>query len=241
MPTKRASVAKKSASKKASAKKSSAKKKPVAAKKSAGKKVVAAKAKKSAAKKPAVKKTAAKASARAVSSKKPAAKAPAKVAPSKKPAAAATPKAAPAKAEKTAAAPSKRAAPAEAPAKKWGKRADLGNAIDAFFLKQPPHLRPILEELRRLVNEAAPTADSSIKWGMPFFTLNGTMMCALGAHKSHVNLILSGPPGTYADPEGRLAGDGKTGRHLKLTALEDLPTASVRTWLRTAVDLANKG
>jgi hypothetical protein len=70
--------------------------------------------------------------------------------------------------------------------------------------------------------------------------VNGAMMCALGGHKSHVNLILSGPPAAYSDPEGRLSGEGKTGRHLKLTTLEELPRVAVRRWLRTAADLARK-
>lgn len=99
---------------------------------------------------------------------------------------------------------------------------------------------PILEELRKLIEETAPDAVSSIKWGMPFYTLDGTMICALGGHRSHVNLILSGPAGAYADPEGRLAGEGKTGRHLKLTTLAELPRDVVRGWLRTAVELARK-
>jgi hypothetical protein len=64
------------------------------------------------------------------------------------------------------------------------------------------------------------------------------MMCALAGFKSHVNLILSGPPEAFPDPEGRLEGDGKTGRHLKLRALGELPTKSVRGWLRTAARLA---
>ena len=109
--------------------------------------------------------------------------------------------------------------------------------IDGFFTKQPPHLRAILEALRALVDEAAPDAASSIKWGMPFYTVNGAMMCALAGHKSHVNLVLAGPPGTFADPEGRLSGEGKTGRHLKLTSLDELPRDAVRGWLRTAAEL----
>lgn len=133
------------------------------------------------------------------------------------------------------------AKPAQPAMKKHGPRADFGAPIDGFFAKQPPHLRPILEELRKMVEAAAPDADSSIKWGMPFFSVRGAMMCALGSHKSHVNLILSGPPGTYADPEGRLEGDGKTGRRLKLTALEELPKAAVRGWLRTAAEVARAG
>ena len=119
-------------------------------------------------------------------------------------------------------------------------RADFGAPIDGFFAKQQPHLRPILEELRRLVEETAPDATSSIKWGMPFYSVGGNMMCALAGFKSHVNLILAGPPGTFADPEGRLAGDGKTGKHLKLRALDELPRAAVKGWLKTAAARARQ-
>jgi hypothetical protein len=126
------------------------------------------------------------------------------------------------------------------PAKKPAPRADYGLPIDGFFKKQPPHLRPILEKLRALVEELVPDADSSLKWGMPFYSLNGAMMCAIGGHKSHVNLILAGAPGTFDDPDGLLEGDGKTGRRLKLTRLDQLPEKAVRGWLRTAAAIARK-
>lgn len=123
---------------------------------------------------------------------------------------------------------------------KVGPRADFGAPIDGFFVKQPATQRAILEALRKLVDEAAPDAESSIKWGMPFYIVGGNMMCALAGHKSHVNLILSGPPGAFADPQGLLEGDAKGGRHLKLRALDELPREAVRGWLRTAVSLARK-
>lgn len=117
-------------------------------------------------------------------------------------------------------------------------RADFGAPIDGFFAKQPPQLRSILETLRAMVEEAAPDADASLKWGMPFYTVGGGMMCALTAHRSHVNLVLSGPPDAFADPDGRLEGAGKTGRHLRLTSVGELPRAAVAGWLRTAAGLA---
>ena len=122
-------------------------------------------------------------------------------------------------------------------AKKPAPRADFGAPIEGFFAKQPAHLRSILDELRALVEEVVPEAESSLKWGMPFYRVNGAMMCALAGHKSHVNLVLAGPPGTFADPEARLSGEGKTGRHLKLTSLDELPRDAVRGWLRTAAEL----
>jgi hypothetical protein len=143
-----------------------------------------------------------------------------------------------AKAKKTAA----KAAPrGRAPAKKFGTRADLGAPVDGFFAKQPQHLVPILEALRSLVDEAAPDATAAIKWGMPFYSVGPGMMCALAGFKGHVNLILPGPPGTYADPDGLLEGDGKTGRHIKLRSLDELPSKVVRGWLRTAAERARKG
>jgi hypothetical protein len=123
-------------------------------------------------------------------------------------------------------------------ARKPGPRADLGAPVDGFFARQPPALRPILDELRKLVGEAAPDAQSSLKWGMPFYSIGSSVLCALAGFKGHVNLILPGPPGTYADPDGRLQGSGKTGKHLKLRAIDELPRASVRGWLRTAAKRA---
>jgi hypothetical protein len=123
--------------------------------------------------------------------------------------------------------------PAAAPMK-FGPRKDLGAPVDGFFAKQPAHLRPILDQLRTMIAEAAPETTAATKWGMPFYSIGANMMCALAAFKAHVNLILPGPPGTYADPDALLEGDGKTGKHLKLRSSEELPRAAVRGWLRTA-------
>lgn len=177
--------------------------------------------------------------AKAAPAKTAAPKAPAKTAAPRDAAKTAAPKAAPAKAG-TADSPARRAEAPKAAAspKKPGPRSDFGAPIDAFFGKQPEALKPLLIELRRLVEEAAPEATSSLKWGMPCYSIGDTMMCLLGGHKAHVNLVLSGPPGTYADPRGLLSGDGKTGRHLKITSLAEMPVADVKRWLRAAADHA---
>jgi hypothetical protein len=120
------------------------------------------------------------------------------------------------------------------------KRADLGAPVGGFFAKQPPHLRPILDQLRKLVDDAAPDATSSLKWGMPFYEIGGNTYCALAGFKAHVNLILPGAPGTYVDPDGILQGEGKTGQHLKLRSLDELPRDTVSRWLRTAAARARK-
>ncbi len=144
----------------------------------------------------------------------------------------------PAAARRKAGAAKQKATRSAAVARRPAPRADLGAPIDGFFAKQPPHLGAILVVLRALVEEAAPDAESSIKWGMPFYTIHGTMMCALGGHRSHVRLVLSGPADAFPDPAGLLEGESANGRHLKLTSLDELPRDDVRRWLRVAADLA---
>ena len=128
----------------------------------------------------------------------------------------------------------KKPAATSAPKAKFGPRKDLGAPVEGFFAKQPPHLRSVLDQLRAMIAEAAPEATAATKWGMPFYSVGANIMCAMAAFKAHVNLILPGPPGTYADPDGLLEGDGKTGKHLKLRPTDTLPRTAVRDWLRTA-------
>ena len=73
---------------------------------------------------------------------------------------------------------------------------------------------------------------------MPFYTVGGETLCALAGFKAHVNLILPGPKGTYADPDDLLEGEGSTGRHIKVRSLDELPRAAVRGWLRVAAKRA---
>jgi hypothetical protein len=128
-----------------------------------------------------------------------------------------------------------------APAERVAPRADFGAPVDGWFTKQPPALRPITDGLRKLVDGAAKGGSSSLKWGMPFYELGGNMMCAIAAFKAHVNLILPGPPGTYADPDGLLDGGSSLGKHLKLRSIDDLREKTIKGWLRTAAARAKRG
>lgn len=157
-------------------------------------------------------------------------------APKKKAAAPKTPAAA-----KKVAAPAKKAAPgkkAAAPKKMAGPRADFGASIDSFFARPDLPLRDVLVEVRALVEQTVPDAVPALKWGQPFYTLEGQMLCGVAGHKAHVNLIFAGPPGTFADPGGLLAGEGQTGRRLTLRSVDDLPVAAVKGWLKAAATLA---
>jgi hypothetical protein len=133
-------------------------------------------------------------------------------------------------------APARRAAARTTqPPSRGASRADFGAPVAPYFARpRPPPLPEILEALREVVEEAVPDAEASIKWGAPCYTVKGAAVCALGAHRAHVNLVLWGPGALFADPEGRLSGEGNVGRILKLTALDELPRAAARRWIRAA-------
>ena len=188
--------------------------------------------------------TKAKAKAKAAPAKAKAAPAKAKAAPTK---AKAKAKPAPAKAKaKGKAAPAKAASAKAKPArlvspKHAMQRSDYGAPAGSFFTRQPAPMRAILEDLRGIIESEAPEATASLKWGMPVYAIGDNNFCSLGAHKAHVNLIFWGSPEIYDDPHGHLAGDGKMGRHLKVTTLEDLPRNEIRGWVRAAAERARAG
>jgi hypothetical protein len=138
--------------------------------------------------------------------------------------------------KKTASAPKKKTAKnaaANAAPKKPARRADFGTPVDSFFARQSPAFKPITDALRKLVEDGLPGAESSIKWGMPFYKVKGKMCVAIGVHKAHVNLILSGDPTSFADPKGLLEESAmKGGRRLTLRSIDDLPTKEVKAWLK---------
>jgi hypothetical protein len=118
------------------------------------------------------------------------------------------------------------------------RRADYGASLDAYLSRLPADARERVDALGALVAEAAPDATASLRWGIPWFAVGGETFCAVAGFRSHANLILPGPPGTFADPGGLLEGEGKTGTHLKVRDLAELPRTAIRGWLRAAVRAA---
>ena len=115
------------------------------------------------------------------------------------------------------------------------RRADYGSSVDAFVEKQSGEQRAIVLALRKLIEAAMPKADSSIRWGMASYTIDGKMAAAIRVNKADVGLILSGGPDAFKDPKGLLAeGSAKAMRQLKIAKLADLPKKEVQAWLEIA-------
>jgi len=57
--------------------------------------------------------------------------------------------------------------------------------IDEYIAGFPEHVRDILEELRRVIREAAPRAEEAMRYGIPTFRLNGNLV-HFAAFRHHI-------------------------------------------------------
>jgi hypothetical protein len=118
----------------------------------------------------------------------------------------------------------------------------LDGRVDAYVEKAAPFAREVLTHLRTLVHAACPEVEETMKWGMPFFELNGVILGNMAAFKQHCSLGLWGPEMStvlrkdgFSDVEGM----GKFG---KITSLKDLPPDKVLIgYLRQAAGFVLRG
>jgi uncharacterized protein YdhG (YjbR/CyaY superfamily) len=83
--------------------------------------------------------------------------------------------------------------------------------IDEYIAWSQPEVQPILQQIRRAIQDAAPTAEETISYAMPAFRLNGILVC-FAAFKKHIGLYppiktdarLQKAVAPYAGPKGNL-------------------------------------
>ena len=102
----------------------------------------------------------------------------------------------------------------------------------------PPEKRAPLEKLRALIEATVPNAESGLKWGVPFYTLDGKILCNLGVLKNEVAMGIYAPPEAFDDPKGQLSGKSNEYRVLKVKNEREIDAASVKRWLKAAVAAA---
>ena len=113
--------------------------------------------------------------------------------------------------------------------KRAAKRKDLGASIDGYLAKVGPSMRPICHALVKTIKAAIPAATSELKWGMPFFCIDGHMICGFDARKDYVRLTLV-PGAKLDDPNGVLYGSGHS-RSVKISSRADLSPRLTR-WIK---------
>lgn len=60
--------------------------------------------------------------------------------------------------------------------------------IDEYIQSFPTEVQTVLEKVRQTIHEAAPDAVEIIKYNMPTFTLDGTLLIYFAAWKNHIAL-----------------------------------------------------
>jgi hypothetical protein len=107
--------------------------------------------------------------------------------------------------------------------------------VDAYIAKAAPLARPILEHVRKRVHAAAPSAEETLKWSAPAFTVDGKILLMMAAFKAHAALNFW---------RGQEIGDGSPkagamGQFGKLVSVDDLPPdAQFDALVREAAALA---
>lgn len=90
------------------------------------------------------------------------------------------------------------------------------SVLNQYLEKIPAEQHILVCALHDAILKAAPNLETSLKWGNLTYHAEQNV-CAIVAHKQHVNLQLWGGT-SLKDPRGLLAGTGKTMRHIKFTA-----------------------
>src|SRR5579872_1258814 len=115
--------------------------------------------------------------------------------------------------------------------------------IDAYIAKAADFARPILSRLRQLVHKGCPGAAETVKWGMPFFEYNGSILCNMAAFKQHCAFGFWNAP-LLKDPEGLLRVKDKNamGHFDRITSLKDLPSDKILlAYIKEAAQLIKDG
>jgi hypothetical protein len=108
--------------------------------------------------------------------------------------------------------------------------------VDAYIAKAAPFARPILRKLRAAVHAGCPEGVETVKWGMPFFTVDGRNLCFMAAFKAHAGF------GFWREDRAVLGAAARPGEGMgalgRLESPSDLPSdAKLRGWVRKAVKL----
>ncbi len=99
--------------------------------------------------------------------------------------------------------------------------------VDAYVRKSAVFAKPILTYLRETVHSAAPSAEETIKWGMPFFMYDGRILCSMAAFKAHCAFLLW--KGSQIVDKSADHGNKAMGQFGRLTSVADLPSKKALT------------
>src|SRR3954469_17588404 len=92
--------------------------------------------------------------------------------------------------------------------------------IDAYIASRAAFARPILEHLRKVVHEACPDCEETLKWSSPSFMYKGKILAGFAAFKAHATFGYWSGSLVVGKRDEQMSGMGQFGR---LTSVDDLP------------------
>ncbi|HXM77068.1 MAG TPA: DUF1801 domain-containing protein, partial [Thermoanaerobaculia bacterium] len=101
--------------------------------------------------------------------------------------------------------------------------------IDAHIEKAAGFAKPILRRLRKLVHEACPDAEETLKWSMPAFVYRGKILCGMAAFQKHCTFGFWHQGMTDVLGLDGEKSDTAMGSFGRLTSLDDLPSDRTMT------------
>jgi hypothetical protein len=108
----------------------------------------------------------------------------------------------------------------------------LNVQIDSFIEQLPSWQKDVCVQVRRLIHEAEPAIEETIKRGdRPYFVLSGNI-CALQATKDHINVFIYDP--IAPDPEKIInqGNENKTARAIQIYQNDTLNQSAFKNLVR---------
>jgi uncharacterized protein YdeI (YjbR/CyaY-like superfamily) len=114
---------------------------------------------------------------------------------------------------------------------------EMDPRVDAYIEKAAPFAKPILIKIRKLIYQACPEVEETIKWSFPNYEVYGSMLCNMAAFKEHCAFGFW-KASLLKDPNGilHLADRNSMGHLDRLTSVKDLPSDKILlAYLKEAV------
>jgi hypothetical protein len=100
--------------------------------------------------------------------------------------------------------------------------------------------KPVMEDLRRIINEADPELKEEWKWNTPVWSKNG-MVCSIGAFKNHVKFVVF--KGSQIPDPDKLFNTESTGKFMRSIDFHEgdkMPEDGIKKLVQSAVKLNQK-
>jgi hypothetical protein len=110
--------------------------------------------------------------------------------------------------------------------------------VDDYTSKVDPRLREQFAKLRLIIKKALPGSCESVKWGIPYYSLNGVGVASIAEYSQHVNLYFLQGAKLSSD---LLEGTGRGMRHITVKTLKDIKEGEFTRLLSQAGKLVAEG